>query len=340
MEDPRGMLLDDPPPTDTEAAPKDLHDAPSLEERSTTITKSFLGMKYQSTIRNETDKIVYAIVADISPDSPPQMRLIGPHDYHTFNLSNSYYYLTYYTKDISSGRNEFHGDNLKVKGNNDYVILPEYLEYHLDISQVDPRISELETKNQGGQNQGEGGGKGKEPAGVKPFINLIKNFAIFNKTDKVVYVIVSDRTIQTNHNNAISINVGGNAADGTHMRPIGPHKNHTFNLESSDYYLTYFTEEAGMNAFHEINVEMKGKNDYIIEPKCLEKALILQSTNIDLIVIDRRSICLPPVAQEVNQGKGGRKQGTSQNVGGTGSSSTAGAGQGQGDQNLGDQNLG
>ncbi len=154
---------------------------------------------------------------------------------------------------------------------------------------------------QGGQRQGEGGDNDSDDeewkrADDKPFINRVKYFlgvkcqsTIWNDTDKVVYAILTDRTIETVYTNTTTMNmnptIAGNSAGsagGTHtnrdvrgptppqMSPIPARRNRRFNLDSSDYYLTYYTIASGRNVFHEVNVKVKRKNDYVIEPEYLD----------------------------------------------------------------------
>jgi hypothetical protein len=170
-----------------------------------------------------------------------------------------------------------------------------------------------ELKQGQGQGQGQGGdtsvcdNRDWEPAaaGNHPFINFLKHFfgmkcqsTIWNNTKVVVYAIVTDRTIEAANTRATSINLNptlaGNSpgsAGGTNtkkdskgppppqMKPIRPHKYCTFNLDSSDYYLTYYSKALDKDAngelmaravFHEVNSRVKGTNDYAILPEYLE----------------------------------------------------------------------
>jgi hypothetical protein len=113
---------------------------------------------------------------------------------------------------------------------------------------------------------------------------------IYNETDKAVHAIVTSNIIGTTTTNTASANIGGNSlgsAGGTHtnqnnmgptppqMSPIPARQYRRFNLDSSDYYLTYYTIASGRNVYHEVNVKVEGKNDYVIEPEYLENHVTL-----------------------------------------------------------------
>jgi len=152
---------------------------------------------------------------------------------------------------------------------------------------------------QGGERQGEGedddtsGGNNNNNRGwVTRFLRFVKFWkkkaTIRNKTDTVVYVIVSDRTIgevkSTNLSAELTPKIAGNSLGKTgwshttqhnkgptpgQMTMIPPLKSRTFNLESTYYYLTYYTRssENGINFmdFHGMNLRWRGKDDYTIE---------------------------------------------------------------------------
>jgi len=161
---------------------------------------------------------------------------------------------------------------------------------------------------QGGERQGEGedddtsGGNNNNNRGwVTRFLRFVKFWkkkaTIRNKTDTVVYVIVSDRTIgevkSTNLSAELTPKIAGNSLGKTgwshttqhnkgptpgQMTMIPPLKSRTFNLESTYYYLTYYTRssENGKNVrhFHGINLKWRGKDVYIIESADVEDSVI------------------------------------------------------------------
>lgn len=154
---------------------------------------------------------------------------------------------------------------------------------------------------------------------------------IRNETDEVIYVIVTHRTMETVNTNATSANIARNttgSAGVTHtnqhnmrptppqMTPILPRDYHTFNLESKDYYLTYYTKDfaSSRNVYHEVNLRVKGKNDYMIKPHCLEHVVELEprlawEIFVLPVSVSNMDTTAPPAADDVGQGRDGSSQG-------------------------------
>jgi len=156
---------------------------------------------------------------------------------------------------------------------------------------------------------------------------------IWNETDKVVYVILSDRTIETLKSTSSSTDMsptiaGNTLASGSvgiadtkkdmgptppQITPILPCESRTFNLESTYYYVTCYTKNASdRNVFHEVNKRVKGTDNYKIEPHCLENCLFVaelenlfgKETFLLSVPapVSKMDTTTPPTADDVGQG--------------------------------------
>jgi len=167
---------------------------------------------------------------------------------------------------------------------------------------------------------------------------------IWNETDKVAYVILSDRTIETLKSTSLSTDMspsptiaGNTLASGSagipdtkkdrgpnppQITPILPCESRTFNLESTYYYVTCYTKNTSdRNVFHEVNKRVKGTDNYKIEPHCLENCLFvaelenLFGKEIFLLSVpapapvSKMDTTTPPMADDVGQG-GSSQRGT------------------------------
>jgi len=186
-----------------------------------------------------------------------------------------------------------------------------------------------------------------ESATDKSFLNDMEancQSTIWNETDKVVYVILSDRTIETLKSTSLSTDMspsptiaGNTLASGSagiadtkkdrgptppQITPILPGESRTFNLESTYYYVTCYTKNASdRNVFHEVNKRVKGTDNYKIEPHYLEnflfvaelenlfgKEIFLLSVPVPAPV-STMDTTTPPTADDVGQG-GSSQRGT------------------------------
>ncbi len=131
---------------------------------------------------------------------------------------------------------------------------------------------------------------------------------VHNKTDEVVYVIVSSRIIgvtttaikgvKTLFPTPAAITKVGlesekqvkNGPTPVTIVHITPGLNHTFNLDSSSYYLTYCTKTETGVAFHLVNERVKGKNDYVITPNDLQQQFNIELAKEIMDMIEELSI--------------------------------------------------